>query len=296
MTGTEKMAERGTLRSGCFDLEYVVEGEGRAALVIGSAVYYPRTFSAELRRSLRMAFVDHRGFAPAEGEVAAADFALDTIIEDIERLRLHLGLEDVVVIGHSGNGYLALEYARRYPRHVTHVVLIATGPSHGAAHAALTEAHWQETVCPARKAKLEADLRHLPAEIEAAPERRFVTFCIRLGARSWYDPHFDAAPLWEGVHVNMAGIDHLWGEVFRDLDVRDGLDGLTAPVLLALGRFDYLVTPHFAWEPYRPHFRDLTVRVFDRSAHTPQLEESALFDRELLRWLASSGRPEAGSG
>jgi proline iminopeptidase len=106
-----------------------------------------------------------------------------------------------------------------------------------------------------------------------------------LGARSWYDPSFDAAPLWEGVTVNMLGIDYLWGEVFRDLDIREGLDELDKPVFLALGRFDYLVAPYASWQPYRECFRDLTVRVFDRSSHTPQLEESRLFDHELVTWL-----------
>jgi len=82
-------------------------------------------------------------------------------------------------------------------------------------------------------------------------------------------------------------IDHLWGEAFRDLRIEDGLDTLAAPVFLALGRFDYLVAPALAWEPYRVLFRDLTVRIFDRSGHTPQLEESAAFDAELLAWLES---------
>ena len=35
----------------------------------------------------------------------------------------------------------------------------------------------------------------------------------------------------------------------------------------------------------RSSFADLTLRVFDRSSHTPQLEESDVFDAELLRWL-----------
>ena len=280
MTPAAGPVERGTVRSGGFELGYSVEGEGRPALVIGSSVYYPRTFSAGLRRSLRIVFADHRGFAGTVGPAGESDYELDRVLEDMER---------VVVIGHSGHGYLALEYAKRHPERVSHVVMIATGPSHSAVHAALTERHWDEAVCPERRARLEADLRLLPDELAAAPERRFVTFCIRLGARSWYDPHFDAAPLWEGVRVNMAGIDRLWGEVFRDIDVADGLDRLEAPVLLALGRFDYLVAPHFAWEPLRGRFRDLTVRVFDRSSHTPQLEESRLFDEELLRWLESRG-------
>jgi proline iminopeptidase len=182
---------------------------------------------------------------------------------------------------------MALEYAKRFPEHVSHVVLIAAGPSQSIAHLEQAEQTWQEAVCPERRAQLEADLRDLGAELAAAPERRFITFCLRLRAKSWYDPAFDAARLWEGVSVNMEGIDYLWGEVFRDLEIREGLAELRAPVFLALGRFDYLVAPYGAWQPYREQFRDLTVRVFDRSSHTPQLEESALFNRELLEWLNS---------
>jgi len=278
---------RGTIRSGAFDLDYVVEGRGRPTLVIGSSVFYPRTFSPGLRRHLRLAFADHRGFARAAGPVAASDFAFDTILADMDLVRERLGFERMVVVGHSGHAYMALEYAKRYPRRVSHLVLIAAGPSQGPAHRELAERHWEEAVCPERKARLERDLALLPADIAADPDRRFVAFCIRMAARSWHDLGYDAGPLWDGVRVNMAGIDHLWGEVFRDIDIRDGIEALAAPVLLALGRFDYLVAPAHAWDPYRASFRDLTVRVFDRSGHTPQLEESRSFDEELLRWMAA---------
>jgi proline iminopeptidase len=278
---------RGVIRSGPFELAYSVDGEGTPALVIGSAVYYPRAFSQCLRQSLKLIFADHRGFAHPVGDIAASDYTLDVVLADIDLVRRQLGLEKIIVIGHSGHGYMALEYAKRYPQHVSHAVMIATGPSHSAAHNAVTEQYWQESVCPERKAKLEADLALLPAEVEAAPEKRFVTFCVRMGARSWYDHAFDAAPLWEGVRVNMPVFDHLWGEAFRDIDIAQGLDQFDAPVFLGLGRYDYLVAPYATWAPYRDSFKDLTVRVFERSGHTPQLEESELFDAELLKWLAS---------
>ena len=278
-------AERKTIRSGCYELAYSVEGDGTPALVIGSAVYYPRVFSGELRRSLRLIFADHRGFARLTDDAPPSEYDLGTVLADIDLVRQHLGLDRIVIVGHSGHGYMALEYAKRYPQHVSHVVMIATGPSHSAAHNAATERYWQESVCPERKARLERDLGLLPAEIEAAPEKRFVAFCVRMGARSWYDHTFDAAPLWEGVHVNMPVFDHLWGEAFRNIDVAQGLEQLDVPVFLALGRYDYLVAPYATWDPYRSRFKDLTVRVFERSGHTPQLEESALFDAELLRWL-----------
>lgn len=279
------MLERGTVRSGNFELGYIVEGSGTPALVIGSSVYYERTFSKELRRRLRLVFADHRGFGVPSGPVSTSDFALDVILSDMDLIRRHLGLEKLVVIGHSGHGYMALEYAKRYPKHVSHVVMIATGPSHGAAHMHLAEEHWEEAVCPERKAKLEADVALLPGEIAAAPEKRFVTFCLRMAAKSWYDFHFDAAPLWQGAQVNMEAFDYLWGEVFRDLDVARGLEKLEIPVLLMAGRFDYLVAPFWAWQPYRLAFEDFTIKVFDKSSHTPQLEEAALFDAVLLEWL-----------
>jgi len=85
----------------------------------------------------------------------------------------------------------------------------------------------------------------------------------------------------------MPVFDHLWGETFRDLDIRQGLERFDIPVFLALGRCDYLVAPYATWDAYRGSFRDLTVRVFEKSGHTPQLEESALFGAELLQWLQS---------
>ena len=286
--GTSKSAmKRGTIQSGSFELGYAVEGDGMPALVIGSSVYYPRTFSDTLRQSLQLVFADHRGFARLSGDVSQPEDSLDVILADIDLVRRHLGFEKVIIVGHSGHGYMALEYAKRYPQHVSHVVVIATGPSHSAAHMQAAEQYWRESVCPERKAKLESDLQLLPAEIEAAPEKRFVTFCVRMGARSWYDYGFDAAPLWEGVHVNMPVFDHLWGEVFSHIDIAQGLDRLDAPVFLGLGRYDYLIAPYATWDPYRSGFKDLTVRVFEKSGHTPQLEESALFDAELLRWLSS---------
>jgi proline iminopeptidase len=82
-------------------------------------------------------------------------------------------------------------------------------------------------------------------------------------------------------------LDHLWGEAFRDIDIARGLDRLDVPVFLGLGRYDYLVAPYATWAAYREHFKDLTVRVFENSGHTPQFEESALFDAELMQWLST---------
>ncbi|WP_059412862.1 alpha/beta fold hydrolase [Cupriavidus basilensis] len=277
----------GRLLSDGFALRYRLEGEGEdpPLLVVGSAIYHPRTFSQALRRRRRLAFIDHRGFAGIERPLAAQDAALERVVGDIERMRLHLGLARVDILGHSGNGYLALEYARRFPAHVGHVVAVATSPDFSPAHLAAQERRWQETVAPERKRIDAEQMAALARDLAAQPDQGFIALCIRMRARSWFDPRYDPAPLWRGVRVNMPVIDRLWGETFRDLDMHALLREVRAPILLALGRCDYLSAPASAWDAYRADARRLTVRHFERSAHSPQMEEPALFDQALLEHL-----------
>lgn len=71
----------------------------------------------------------------------------------------------------------------------------------------------------------------------------------------------------------------------REVDVSQGLESFDLPVLLVYGRFEFLVAPVQSWDPLRSKFKNLTVRIFEKSAHSPQYEESDLFDAELLKWL-----------
>ena len=101
-------------------------------IVIGSSAYYPRVFSQGLRKHLRLVFLDHRGFAPPPGNVDTSAFALDKLVEDVGNLR-ELGLGRIAVMGHSGHAYIALEYAKKYPANVSHVIMIGIAPDLSAA-------------------------------------------------------------------------------------------------------------------------------------------------------------------
>jgi proline iminopeptidase len=263
-------------------------------VVIGSALYYSRVFSQNLRTHLRLVFLDHRGFARPSGQVEPSEIALERVVEDVEQARQTLGLGRVVVIGHSGHAYMALEYAKKCPRNVSHVVLIGISPDLGVSNWVAAERHWQESAAPERKAALAANRNRLPDDALAklSPRDRFVQGYVRDGPRAWHDFRFDSTPLWAGVDVNLPVINHLWGKEFRGIDITRGLAAFDRPVWLALGRDDFLVAPPSSWDPLRPKFRDLTVQVFERSGHTPPLEESEAFDAALLQWLM--GHPDRG--
>lgn len=283
----QKSTDAGEIVSGPFRLRYRNEGAGIPTIVIGSALYYPPTFSPNLKRHLRMTFVDHRGFAASPGKMDLSAFALDTLLDDIERTREELRLGRVAIMGHSGHSFMALEYAKRYPKNVSHVVMIGCCPNFSPASLAMAEQYWQDSVCPERKALLAENIRRLPdAELaKLPPGEAWIKTYVRNAPRIWYDPKFDATPLFAGVEINMDMYNYVWFTIFRDIDVTKGLDAFDRPVFLALGRYDYLVAPPSSWDGIRSRFKDLTVRVFEHSGHTPQLEEPKLFDAELLGWI-----------
>jgi proline iminopeptidase len=284
----EAVADTGSIATGDFNLRYRMEGSGTPTIVIGSSLYYPRAFSQNLRSHLRMVFVDHRGFAPSPGPVDTTAFALDTILDDVELVRSELGLGRVVVVGHSGHSFMALEYAKKYPDNVSHVVMIGTAPDFGAENTRLRDQYWQGFASVERKAVMEEALQRLPDEqlAELSPGEAMIKGYIRDAPKIWYDPHFDCSPFWDGVEINMDMINHVWGRTFVEIDITQGLDTFDLPVFLAIGRYDFLVAPPSSWDPIRSAFKDLTVRVFEESGHTPQYEEAALFDQELLDWMS----------
>ena len=288
MSYSEVSADTGSIKAGPYRLRYRIEGTGPTALVIGNSVYYPRIFSQDLRKHLRLVFLDHRGFAPPPSRsVDTSDFLLDTVIADMERARKSLKLGRIAVIGHSGHSYMALEYAKKYPQNVSHVIMIGIGPDMGKANQDAAEQYWRDSASVERKAVLEENFRKMPDSLLAKlpPVEQFITDYVRGGPLCWYDPHFDSSPLWESSSINTDFMSYVWGQVFPRLDITRGLDKFDRPVFLGIGRYDFFNQPPSFWDPVSKKFKNITIRVYEQSSHTPQYEQAALFDKDLLSWM-----------
>lgn len=278
----------GIVRTDGAILRYACEGSGPPALVIGSAVYYPRTFSRDLRRHLRLAFVDARHFAAEDGARAPGEISLDTYMSDIERLHDHLGCDRVTLIGHSHHGNLALEYARRHPDRVTHLVMIGSPPVDVDSTVSAAKAYWDQHASAERKALLQARLAALRASAteRTTPQDAFVAQYVAEGPKYWRDPAYDAAHLWQGVPINMRALAAFRAFFADGYAMQSDPGRLTAPVLVMTGRYDFAVPPTL-WNNLPATPASLTIRLFEHSGHMPQLEEPAAFDRTLLEWLAT---------
>lgn len=298
-TGQSGSIERQGVR-----LRYCTQGSGTPVLVIGSSVYYPRTFSARLREHCRISFADMRHFAEAtesaqnqnqdQGQALAerGDYRderlseyLNEYLNDIEALRCALGLERFVLLGHSHHGNLALEYACRFPDRVTGLVLVGSPPCNVADTLAASEEYWRQQASAERQALLDARRAALPADAN------FIGHYVADAPLYWHDPAYDAGWLWQGVPINLPALN-TFKQFFVDYDFAGVAARIRAPVLVINGDDDYIVPP-LLWDTCPTPFSALTRHCLERSGHTPQLEEPDAFDRHLLNWLgAGHGRAE----
>ena len=267
-------------------LNYVIEGKGKPCLVIGSSIYYPRTFSKQLRDSLKFYFVDMRWFAKEYNPVKVENYTLDTILSDIEKVREGLNLDKVIIAGHSIHSVIAFEYARKHPDRVSHIVMIGSPAWQTNQEQEDAIKNIWQTASPERK-KLQNENWKKLSEMKGLSPAQFdiENYCL-MAPKYWYDMTYDARWLWKDMTLNTEILNSLYDSVFRDYFIFRHERSVPVPTFVAMGRYDY-VDPYTLWEGF-DDIKGLTVRIFEKSGHTPQLEESALFNGELLQWLSEN--------
>jgi proline iminopeptidase len=271
-------------------LSYTTEGVGIPLLVVGSSIYYPRTFSQQLKRTYALVCADLPHFVQLNPEFRLESISFDLYARCIESIRTAAGLDRVVIVGHSHHGNIALEYAKRHPRKVSHIVLIGSPPVDIAHTVKGSEQYWMSHASKDRKAILQ-DRRSSIDEgylASLSPQEAYVAQYVADAPLYWHNPTYDAAWLWQDMAFSMEAI-HAFRDLYQVYDLNWDAQSLQAPMLVVMGRDDYAV-PHQLWESVLPKLKNVTFRVLGRSGHTPQLEEPEVFDRVLLNWLQNDDK------
>ena len=91
---------------------------------------------------LHLVYYDHRCNGRSD-RVPIATLTIPQLCDDAESLRKLLGFGKVVVMGHSFGGFVALEYALRYPDQLSHLIVIGTAPAFKHGDELLANAQWR---------------------------------------------------------------------------------------------------------------------------------------------------------
>ncbi len=261
------------------DLYCSMRGKGPVCLVLSNIGTPPYEFQmpASLCDHLTLVFVALRGSGESTGEFS--DLTFDVLASDLEAIRKHIGADRVSVLGHSILGVLAIEYGRRCPAEVSHVITVGTPPKADMSWlSAQSWAYFQEHAPEERKKLLSENMSKL------SPDTEMSRAILAQTPMRFFNAQFDAWPTLANAIVRPQIFPHLLGPLTAGWDVTVDSDSLRAPIFIGQGLHDY-VSPHILWDGVVPSLPTATLQVFERSGHQPFFEEPDCFTESVLAWM-----------
>ncbi|MFF1447952.1 alpha/beta fold hydrolase [Streptomyces sp. NPDC058274] len=108
-------------------LAYHVQGDGRPVVCLPGGPMQASVYLGDLgglSAHRRLVMPDLRGTGDSAVPADVSSYRCDRLVDDVEALRKHLGLETMDLLAHSGGTNLALLYAARHPERVAGLALI----------------------------------------------------------------------------------------------------------------------------------------------------------------------------
>ncbi|NNN03141.1 MAG: alpha/beta hydrolase [Acidimicrobiaceae bacterium] len=237
----------------------------------------PRATFGPLADHYRVVVFDSRGCGRSEGK---PPFSHAQWAADVDGLREWLGVEQVIVAGGSYGGFIAMEYALAYPERVRGMILRDTSADSSNLERAYENArnqtrveinwdnfnrYWQGHITD------DQDLKERWAELIPLYDYE-------------YDPVIAAQRVEAGIYRHES---HNWCFLYNmpQYDLKDRLPSVTCPTLVTVGRYDW-ITPVGAAETIASLIPKSELVIFERSGHSPQMEEFDLFQTTMRDFLS----------
>lgn len=238
----------------------------------------PRASFGRLADTYRVVVFDARGSGESEGRES---FTHEQWAADVEGLRQWIGVEDIVMAGGSYGGFISLEYAVRYPNRVRALVLRDTAADH--AHEELSRAN------ALASARVQVDVEKLD-RINSGQVRDDddLRDCWR-EILPLYDFNYDPAAVERKVEATpyrYATHNFAFAHNIPNYDLKAQLGSVSAPTLITVGRTDW-ITPVACSETLHELIPNSQLVVFERSGHSPQIEQADEWTATVRDFLAS---------
>jgi pimeloyl-ACP methyl ester carboxylesterase len=253
-------------------------GPGFSALYFGDL--------AGLWERFTLVLLDPRGTGGSGRPADPKAYGIEDYVADVEELRGHLGLDRLMLLGHSHGGVVAQAYAARHPERVERLVLASTLARFGEAQQeAMREGMEKRSGQPwyaDAVAALEAEQEGRFSSDEAMAELVFRELPL-------YFAHYGAAEAGylDTLKVETPNADTLKlfnREIFEKFDLRGELGAIGAPTLVITGEEDFICGPVCADE-IASGIKGAKKVIVGDSGHMIFIEQPEEFEREVADFL-----------
>ena len=282
------LAQDGSFLSAGVELHYGSAGTGMPAVILsggpGFTVDYMIPVGDFLPAGYRRIYFEQRGTGRSRpAKLAPESMTLETAVEDLEGLRVHLKQERLLLVGHSWGGMLAMAYAAAHADRVDRLILIGSGGP------TLEFTQWFGDNIDAR---LRPEDREAQSYWRGAAKNGVAPDRVALGSIKAIVPgyFFDrtkglafAAQIKDGALHNDVN-QLLFADLGKHYDLRPGLKKLDRPVLIIQGHQDPMGDK--TAEDIHAVIAGSTLTYINKSGHFPWIEQPENFRSAIAEFLA----------
>ncbi len=236
---------------------------------------YFRPWFDQMADVAQVIYYDHRGNGRSDKPEDFSTLTLDQLVDDAAHLLDHLGIDKVILFGHSYGGFLAQLFAIKYPERLKGLVLANTVPvfdyqpqpngndeqmaAFGAAFTRPMESNedWRQTWT-------------------TLWQIYFKNYDSEVGDRVDAATHYSYAA-WNAASGALATFNTV-----------EGLPNVNVPTLVVSGKHDFICPPEHGGERIDSLLPRSELAIFEESAHYPFVEEEERFFNVLRGWLAQT--------
>jgi len=234
---------------------------------------------------IQFIYYDQLGSAYSDQPDDPSLWTVERFREEVEQVRVALGLEQFYLFGHSWGGMLGIEYALQYQSHLKGLIvsnMTASIPSYVTSISHLRRQLPAEIIRTLEKYEATGDY-HAPEYEDVMLKQIYTKYLCRLDP--WPEPltrmfrHLSAQ-----VYNTMQGPNEfVITGTFKDWDRWSDLPQITVPTLLSVGRFDTMsVSDIERMGQLMPNAR---VAICEQGSHCAMYDDQEVYFRDLIRFI-----------
>jgi proline iminopeptidase len=242
----------------------------------GLTYHYLRGLLKLANSNLRVILFNPRGVGHSWAPRNPSAYTVPQMADDVEAIRKALRIRELHLLGYSAGGFVALEYAHRYPQHLTSLLMCATA---GSAEEIVQSAR---AVLGTAPPKLRTKLRELSRarkftspEYVALAEQAYRPFQTRFMEGVHPDLKATRAnPVVYRAMMTRSGDEFIVDGTLRRWDGRKYYRNIELPTLVLVGKYDFFLTASVEMDQ---RIEPAHLRVLSRSSHMAILEQPKEF-------------------